>query len=160
MKTRSRILLAAAVASALFLAPSIAEAQTATANMTVSATVAKSCVVTGPSGPVNFASYDPVSTTQLSAPGTISVRCVRGTGYSIALTSDTGFNMRGTGGDIPYAVLQPDGSTSWTANSLVVPATAITSSAARDYVATVRPAVGVDVPAGSYTDTVHVTVTY
>ena len=162
MRSFSRILLGAAVAiaAAVALAPGVAEAQSVTANMTVSATVAKSCVVSGPAGAVNFTSYDPVSAAQLSATGTISVRCVRGTGYSVALSSTTGFNMTGTGGSIPYAILQPNGSTPWTTTALVVPAADITTSAARDYVATVRPAIGADVAAGNYSDTVLVTVTY
>ena len=128
MRSFSKLLLGAAVAvaAAVALAPGVAEAQSATANMTVSATVAKSCVVSGPAGAVNFAAYDPVSTAQLSATGTISVRCVRGTGYSVALSSTTGFNMTGAGGAIPYAILQPNGSTSWTTTALVVPAAAIT----------------------------------
>lgn len=160
MRNLSKLLLAAAVATAALVAPAFAQAQTATANMTVSASVAKSCVVTGPAAAVNFGTYDPVSPAQLTSQGTISVRCVRGTGYSVALSSTSGFNMTGTGGSIGYAVLQPDGTTSWTASPLVVPAAAINTSVARDYVATVRPVIGADVPAGNYSDTVLVTVTY
>jgi spore coat protein U-like protein len=160
MRILPKLLLAAALAVGATVAPGLAQAQSATANMVVSATVAKSCVVSGPAAAVNFSAYDPVSTGQLSAQGTISVRCVRGTGYSIALSSSNGFAMRGTVGSIPYEVLQPGGTTSWTANALVVPALDITTSAPRDYVATVRPAVGADVQAGNYSDTVLVTVTY
>jgi len=159
MRTLQKLLLAAAFAVAA-LAPGLAQAQSTTANMVVSATVAKSCVVSGPAAAINFSAYDPVSTTQLSATGTISVRCVRGTGYSVALSSNNGFTMTGAGGAIPYEVLQPGAASSWTANALVVPASAITTSQPRDYVATVRPGIGADVPAGSYTDTVLVTVTY
>ncbi len=159
MRTLPKLLLAAAVAVGA-AAPGLAQAQSTTANMVVSATVAKSCVVAGPAAAVNFSAYDPVSTAQLSATGTISVRCVRGTGYSVALSSNNGFSMTGAGGSIPYAVLQPGGTTSWTTNALVVPATDITTSAPRDYVATVRPGIGADVPAGNYSDTVLVTVTY
>jgi spore coat protein U-like protein len=162
MRNLSKLLLAAAVATAAVVAPGFAQAQavTTTANMTVSATVAKSCVVTGPAAAVNFGAYDPVSTAQQSAQGTISVRCVRGTGYSIALSSTSGFNMTGTGGSIGYAILQPDGVSSWTASPLAVAAATVNTSAARPYVATVRPVIGADVPAGNYSDTVLVTVTY
>ena len=159
MRTLQKLLLAAAFAVAA-VAPGLAQAQSTTANMVVSATVAKSCVVSGPATAINFSAYDPVSTSQLVGQGTISVRCVRGTGYSVALSSNNGFTMTGAGGAIPYEVLQPGGASSWTANALVIPASAITTSAARDYVATVRPGIGADVPAGSYTDTVLVTVTY
>ena len=160
MRNLSKFLLAAAVATAAVVAPGFAQAQTATANMIVSATVAKSCVVSGPAAAIDFGAYDPVSTAQQSAQGTISVRCVRGTGYSIALSSNNGFSMIGNGTSIGYAILQPDGATSWTASPVVVAASAINSSAPRPYVATVRPVIGADVPAGNYSDTVLVTVTY
>jgi len=160
MRTLPKLLLAAALAVAANGAPGAAQAVDITANMVVSATVAKSCVVSGPAAAVNFSAYDPVSTAQLSGQGTISVRCVRGTGYSIALSSNNGFKMVGTVGSISYAILQPGGATSWTANALVVPASDITTSAPRDYVATVRPEIGADVAAGNYSDTVLVTVTY
>jgi spore coat protein U-like protein len=129
--------------------------------MTVSASVARRCVVNGPAAAVNFASYDPMSTAQLSAVGTIQVRCVRGTGYTISLSSSSNFNMTGPGGAvIPYAILQPNGSTSWTASPVNVPSSAVTSSGWLPYDATVRPAIGADVPEGAYTDTVNITVTY
>jgi spore coat protein U-like protein len=159
MRTLPKLLLAAAFAVAA-VAPGAAQAVETTANMVVSATVAKSCVVSGPATAINFSAYDPVSTSQLTAQGTISVRCVQGTGYSVALSSNNGFAMTGAGGSIPYAILQPNGSTPWTTTALVVPASDITTSAARGYVATVRPGIGADVPAGNYTDTVLVTVTY
>jgi spore coat protein U-like protein len=160
MRSLPKLVLAAAVAVAAVVAPGLVQAQSTTANMVVSATVAKSCAVSGPAGGINFSAYDPVSTAQLSATGTISVRCVRGTGYSVALSSNNGFAMTGASGAIPYAILQPGGTTSWTASALVVPASDITTSAPRDYVATVRPAIGADVPAGNYSDTVLITVTY
>jgi spore coat protein U-like protein len=160
MRNLTKILLAAAIAGAAFLAPSVAEAQTANASMTVSATVAKSCVVTGPAAPVNFSAYDPVSAAQQSATGTISVRCVRNTPYSIALTSANGFRMIGTGGNIPYTVLQPNGTTVWSTTALAVPAASVTNNLPINYTATVNPALNADVPVGSYTDTVNVVVTY
>jgi spore coat protein U-like protein len=160
MRNVQKLLLASAVAVAATLAPGLAEAQSVSANMTVSATVARRCVVTGPSAPVAFNGYDPLSTTQLSAVGSITVQCVRGTGYTIALTSNNGFAMQGQGTAIPYGILQPDGTTNWATTPLVVADASITNSAPRSYNATVRPVVGRDVPAGSYTDTVLVTVTY
>ncbi len=160
MRNLTKLLLAAAVAAAALLAPAAAEAQTANASMTVTATVAKSCVVTGPAAPVNFAAYDPVSSTQLSATGTISVRCVRNTPYSIALTSANNFRMTGTGGNIPYTVLQPNGTTVWSTTPLAVGAAAVATNAPISYTATVNPALNADVPVGTYTDTVNVVVTY
>jgi spore coat protein U-like protein len=162
MRNVKKLLLASAVAVAATLLPSLAEAQSqsVTANMTVSATVARRCVVTGPAAPVNFSSYDPLSSAQLSAVGTITVQCVRGTGYTIALTSTNSFAMQGQGTSIPYSILQPGGSVDWRATPLVVADASITTSSPRSYDATVRPVVGQDVPAGNYTDTVVVTVTY
>lgn len=159
MRNVQKLLLASAVAAAAALVPDLAQAQV-TANMTVSASVQRRCVVSGPAAAVDFSSYDPMSTAQLSAVGGITVQCVRGTGYSIALSSTNGFAMQGQGTAIPYSILQPNGSTDWRASPLVVADGAITNSAPRTYNATVRPEVGVDVPAGSYTDTVLITVTY
>ncbi|MGA8892118.1 MAG: spore coat protein U domain-containing protein [Anaeromyxobacteraceae bacterium] len=160
MRSAQKLLLASAVAAAAALAPGLAEAQSVNANMTVSATVLRRCVVTGPAAPVNFADYDPLSSAQLSAVGSITVQCVRGTGYTIALSSTNGFAMQGQGTSIPYSITQPNGTSNWTTTPLVVADAAITNSAPRSYDATVRPAIGQDVPAGNYTDTVLVTVTY
>jgi spore coat protein U-like protein len=160
MRNVPKLLLASAVAIAAALVPDLAQAQSVTANMTVSASVQRRCVVTGPAAAVNFSGYDPMSAAQLSAVGTITVQCVRGTGYTIALTSNNGFAMQGQGTAIPYTILQPNGSTNWGSTPLVVADASITNSSPRTYDATVRPAVGADVPAGNYTDTVLVTVTY
>jgi spore coat protein U-like protein len=160
MRNVQKLLLAAAVAAAAALVPDLAQAQSVTANMTVSATVQRRCVVTGPAAPISFTNYDPLSAAQLSAIGTITVQCVRGTGYTIALSSNNGFAMQGQGTSIPYSILQPGGSTDWRATPLVVADASVTNSSPRSYDATVRPAVGADVPAGNYTDTVLITVTY
>jgi len=160
MRNVQKLLLVSVVAAAAALVPDLAQAQSVSANMVVSATVARRCVVSGPAAPVAFNGYDPLSTTQLSAVGSITVQCVRGTGYSIALSSTNGFAMQGQGTSIPYSILQPNGSTDWRSTPLVVADATITNSSPRSYDATVRPALGQDVPAGNYTDTVIVTVTY
>jgi len=163
MKTPTKILLAAAVAGAFFFAPAIAEAQVnpATANMTVTATVVKSCTVTGPASAVNLGNYDPLSATQLSGQGTINVRCVRSTPYTISVTSANGFAMKSAGGSLlPFTIYQPNGTTDWKATPLSVPAGSVTSFAAIPYIATVKPAAGVDLPVGAYTDTVTFSVAY
>jgi spore coat protein U domain-containing protein, fimbrial subunit CupE1/2/3/6 len=159
MRSLTKLFLAVAVVAVA--APGSARAADATANMIVSASVAKSCVVTGPASAVNFAAYDPISSAQLSAVGQITVRCVRGTGYDLKLSSGNGFKMMGPGGAaIAYDVLQPDGTTSWTTTALTVAAVDVDTSAPRTYDATVKPAVNADVPVGDYTDTVVITVTY
>jgi spore coat protein U-like protein len=163
MKTLTKILLAAAVAGAFLLAPSFAEAQTnpATATMTVQATVVKSCTVTGPASAVNLGNYDPLSATQLSGQGTINVRCVRNTPYTISVSSANGFAMKSAAGDLlPFAIFQPNGTTDWKATALSVPAGNVTSFAPISYIATVKPTVGLDLPAASYTDTVTFSVAY
>ncbi len=163
MSRFSKILLAAAVAGAAFLAPAVAEAQTATGSMTVTASVAKSCVVQGPTGAVDFPAYDPVSSTQQQQNATIQVRCVKGTGYSIGLTSANGWKIRSaSGGDIPYEIWQPGTSTAWNdLTKVVVSPGAVSGNGYLSYVGQVRPGLYADVSAANdFKDTVTITVTY
>jgi spore coat protein U-like protein len=79
-------LLALAVTGSMFAAAS-ANAANANGNLTVTANVASSCMVSSP-GSLAFGAYDPVNannTTALNGAGTINVRCTRGTTTTIAL---------------------------------------------------------------------------
>jgi len=71
------------------------QTSSATAQLTVSASVSKNCTIT--TAPVNFGAYDPV-TANASAPldgiGTITVTCTKGAAAKVGL--DAGRNIAGT----------------------------------------------------------------
>jgi spore coat protein U-like protein len=82
-----RIALLSAAAAAL-LSAADASAQSATATFTVSATVAKNCVIDAATDiAISDATtpWDPTTTSNPTATGTITVRCTRGTTYTIDL---------------------------------------------------------------------------
>lgn len=66
----------------------VAHAATKTASISVTASVAGSCKITGTT--VAFGAYDPSVTTALTASGNIVVACTKGTTYTVGL--DTGLN--------------------------------------------------------------------
>lgn len=77
----SRILLPA-VTGVLLAFAGTAGAVTKTANFTVSATVAKNCVISA--NPLNLGTFD--GTNDLTQTTTIAVRCTNGTGYTVNLS--------------------------------------------------------------------------
>ncbi len=82
--TRSLLRLTlAAAAAALLLASGAASAQTATADIAVSATVNKTCTIS--TLPVAFGAYDPAVTAQPVATGRVTVSCTKGTSWAIDL---------------------------------------------------------------------------
>ena len=69
--------------------------QSATASLTVSASVSKNCTIT--TAPVTFGAYDPVTanaTAPLDATGTVTVTCTKGAVAKVGL--GTGSNAEGT----------------------------------------------------------------
>ena len=69
--------------------------QTASASLTVSASVSKNCTIT--TAPVNFGAYDPVAanaTAPLDGIGTVTVTCTKGAPAKVGL--GTGSNAQGT----------------------------------------------------------------
>lgn len=163
-----------AVAFSLALAASTANAGTATANLLVTATVLGVC--TAATTPVAFGVYDPSSASPTDATGTVTVTCTPGATYSIAL--DAGANP-GTAGNVntrrmlanasdylPYQLyLDASRTTVWgdgaNGSSLNPPAGTYTATGLPQvYNVYGRVTAGQYVPAGSYVDTVIVTVTY
>ena len=130
-------------------------AQTATANLNISATVNKTCTIT--TTPVAFGIYDPVVTnasTPLDATGTVVVTCTKGAGTRIDL---------GNGGNfLTYELYTDTGRTtvwgSGTTNGNTIGAAP--SKAARTVTVYGRVAAGQDVSAASYTDTVVATINF
>ena len=86
-----RTLLAASALSLLAVATPAA-AQSATSSFQVSANVLKTCTISAT--PIGFGNYDPVgayAATPADQTGTVTVRCTRGTSWSVALGAGDNF---------------------------------------------------------------------
>lgn len=162
-------LLKLVIAGAL-VAPTAALAaftQTATGSLTVSASVTATCTV-GTSA-IDFLAVDPFATTDLTATGAVKVTCTNGTAYSIGL--DKGANgadvsnrqMANGTAMMNYALYTDDAhANNWGNTDGTDTLTGLTGSGTEQS----NPVYGV-VPkgqnalkAGSYSDTVVVTVNY
>lgn len=145
-----------------------ASAATATANLTVSATVTKNCTVS--TSALAFGSYDPVvanASANLDGTGGVTVACTRGATASIALGSGsnaTGSTRRmtdGAGNYLAYELYSDSGRSSvWNTGAGALGLTAAPSRAAREFAVYGRIAGNQDVPAGAYGDTVVATVNF
>ncbi|MDD5365667.1 MAG: spore coat U domain-containing protein [Gallionellaceae bacterium] len=160
MNTRLKYLVAL-----LGLGAAPALAATATATLSVTATVAATCSVA--TTPVAFGTI--VSSTTNASTGTVTVTCTNGTGYTIALGDglyySSGRRMRSSASTyeyLPYELYQEVGhSTLWGDGSHGTVMGSLTGSGvAQPY--TVYGLIPIDQypKADSYADTVQVTVTY
>lgn len=156
-----------ALASFGLATPALAQS-TASSNLSVTATVTANCSVT--TSPVAFGSVDTLSGTNVDASGGITVTCTSGTGWTASANAGSGsgaslLTRRMTAGSntLNYSLYTNStrttawgdgtGSTGTIANSGTGSAQAITIYGR-------VPAGQGTVPAGSYADTVAVTVTY
>ena len=159
--------LALAAVMVLASAP-VAYAQTATANLNVSANVANKCTIA--TNPLNFGPYDPVQDNLVIArdsTGTVIIRCTKGSTANIGL--DLGDNAlagarRMTDGTnhLTYELYSDLARTQvWgnAAPSWVTPPVA-PSSAARNFTVYGRIPAAQDVPSGNYADIVEATVNF
>jgi spore coat protein U-like protein len=143
-------------------------AQTATANLTVSATVSKNCSIT--TSAVAFGSYDPVvanATTDLDASGSVVVTCTKGAGTRIDLglggnASGSTRRMAGGGDFLTYELYQDSTrSTVWGSGAGSGMTIAVApSKAARTFTVYGRIPAGQDVSAASYNDSVVATINF
>jgi spore coat protein U-like protein len=156
------------LAAVMVLASPDAHAQTATANLNVSANVAEKCTIA--TTPLNFGAYDPVQN-HLSSPldgtGTVIVRCTQGATANIGL--DQGDNASGGArrmidgtNHLTYELYSDDLRTAVWGNSApawLTPPPA-PSAAARIFTVYGRVFAAQDVPSGSYGDIVEATVNF
>jgi spore coat protein U-like protein len=157
------------LAAVMVLASPGAHAQTATANLNVSANVAEKCTIA--TTPLNFGEYDPVQN-HLSSPldgtGTVIVRCTQGATANIGL--DQGDNASGgtrrmidvTNNLLTYQIYSDANRTQvWgnAATTWLTPPPA-PSAAARIFTVYGRVFAAQDVPSGSYGDIVEATVNF
>jgi len=166
---RRILCLLAGLAAVAIAVESSLSAQSATASLTISASVSKNCTIT--TSPVNFGAYDPV-TANATAPrdgtGTVTITCTKGAPAKVGL--GVGSNSQGTtrrmlGGTAAYLTyeLYKDsthasvwGNTADTA--LDIPAAPNRNP--RDFTVYGRAPAGQDAPVGAYTDTVVATVNF
>lgn len=154
-------------------AATTSEATTATASLSVTASVAANCTIT--TSAVAFGAYDPVSanaTAALNGTGAVNVTCT--TGASTTVTLGQGSNAGTGSSDTAPARRLTDGSSHFLTYSLYsdtnrttvwgnTAGTGVPSTGTGTQVAlTVYGAVGAgqNVPTGSYSDTVVATVTF
>ncbi|MGE5792093.1 MAG: spore coat U domain-containing protein [Bacteroidota bacterium] len=167
----------AAIAAALgaLVLPSAAPAATATGSFQVTANVTATCLVSSTSN-VAFGAYDTTVATNLQATGTVSVTCTRNTAIT-SIDLNLGVNASGAtrrmtdGTDfITYELYRPASAVPgaacaytavWGSGAVngLVPAAA-PSNAARTFNVCGQTTQGQNVGAGSYADTVTVTVNY
>jgi spore coat protein U-like protein len=150
-----------------------ASAATATANLTVSTTIANTCTIT--TAPVAFVAYDPVvanASTPLPGTGTITTTCT--TGAAPVITLGQGANAGGGSTDaapvrqmangankMAYGLWQNAGhSTVWGNTAGTAPASIAGTGVAQNATVYGQIPAGQNLPSGSYTDTVVATVTF
>ena len=162
-------------AAALSVAGTASAATTVTGSFQVTASVANSCVVTSATD-IAFGAYDPASannTTALDGAGSVTVRCTRGSNAAIALNEGlaaaggsactTPLRQMSDGGTnrLRYDLYSDSGRTTpWGCSTTNDVDQAFTSLAPVTFQTYGRIPAGQDVPAGSYADTVTVTVTF
>lgn len=153
--------------------PGSASAGSASANLSVTATVAASCSIA--TAPVSFGTYDPTGAGNLNATGSVSITCTLGAIPTITLglgANASGATRRMSNGTsyIEYELYQPSTVVAgapcaytqvWGTSGLAVftPVAAI-SNATRTYNVCGQAAQGQNVTTGTYTDTVTATVNF
>jgi len=159
MSRLSRIVvLAAVVAVALAITSGSVYAATATDTLTVSATVSDQCRVKSVTD-INFGVYDPTEeTTPTDADGDFTFKCTKDTGYDLYITGAR--SMTDGTNTISYELYTNSGrTTAWSTTSPGVTGTSASNADdTRGIYGRITPAQ--DVPAGSYSGTVTITVEY
>ena len=143
-------------------------AQTATANLSISATVNGNCTIT--TSAVAFGSYDPVGThaaTPLDNTGGVTVTCTKGAGTRIDLglganASGSTRRMQGPTDLLTYELYQDSARTTiWSSGAGSGLAIAVAPSITpRSFTVYGRVPAAQNVGAGTYTDTVLATVNF
>lgn len=145
------------------------EAQTATASLTVTASVTKNCTITA--APVNFGAYDPIAanaTAPLDSFGIISVTCTKGATANVGLNAGSnsqGLTRRMTQGTAQYLTyeLYKDSTfaTVWgNTTDTDLDVTAAPNRNPRNFNVYGRILAAQDATVGNYTDTVVATVNF
>jgi spore coat protein U-like protein len=169
MKKLASILTTIIALGTLAIFSSAAQAGTATANLSVTATVDSACSVTTAS--LNFSTYEPLgsnATQPDDGQGSVTLTCTTGAVASIGLGG--GLHVAGAqaylgdaGGAhfVPYALYQDSShSIIWSTGTNVMTTPAAPNSNERVYTVYGRIAAGLSLAPGAYTDTVQVAVNF
>lgn len=170
--SRLTLLATSLVAAGLAGLSGTASAQTETANLDVSATVAASCTIS--TAALAFGTYDPIVTNAsdpLDATGTVTVTCTNGS--TTAITLGQGANADGTSTDaaperrmaagtdhLSYDLYSDTGRTTVWGNTAPTSVAHTGTGTSTDLTVYGRITGGQNVPAASYADTVVATVTF
>jgi len=162
---RLRIALAVS-ALAVLAAATTAAAQSASDTFQVSANVLKVCTISATA--IDFGDYDPVSandTTPADQTGTVTIRCTRGTGWSVALGAGNNFSagrrMRlGATGEYLGYELYSDASRTTVWDGAAPRTGTAANRAALDLTVYGRVAAGQDAVEGAYLDSVVATINF
>jgi len=161
---RIRAVLGALALGSAFVAPLAADALTTTGTMAVSATVSDSCTTSATAASFGTWTFTAAST----ASSTITVTCTDGSAVS-SVGLDNGLQpvatvrqMKSTGAStIAYGLYQDAGyATAWTNAAWPALATYTAGVSASTFTAYAKAPAGPNVIAGTYNDTVGITVTY
>lgn len=151
--------------AAAALLPAAAWSATATTTMAVTATVISACIVTAT--PMAFGSYDPTSATATTSTSVISVTCTSAAPYNVGLdkgangSSVTARLLKTGANTLPYSLYSDASYTVNWGNTVGTDTVTGTGSGILQNVTVYgRIPAAAAVPAGAYTDTVTVTVTY
>lgn len=150
-----------------FMAPQMAMAGSTSTSMGISATVLSACIVT--SNSMGFGNYNPTSATPTDATSTLDVTCTAGTNYSVGLNTGTKAGatvltrqMTSGANALSYSLYSDSSrSTNW-GNTPGTDTPAQTTAGVLPSTFTVygRIPAQQNVQAGSYADTVTITVSY
>lgn len=148
-------------------------AATVTTNLTVSATISNNCTIS--TAAVAFGAYDPIVTNlaaALDGTGTVTTTCTSGASPVITLGqgANAGFGstdaapqrQMASGSDhMSYGLYQNAGRTTmWGNTSGTAPTAVAGTGVAQNVTVYGRVAAGLNLPTGSYSDTVVATVTF
>lgn len=163
---RSKVLASALLVPAL-LDASAGRAATATTAFPVTATVVKACQVNA--SPLAFGNYDPTSAAALNGTTTLTVLCTVGSSFTVGLNAGTATGatvatrkMSNGGNTLSYALYQDAGrGDNWGNTPGTDTPDAITAATTPTNMTVYgQVPAGQNVPAGDYSDTITVTVTY
>jgi len=155
-----------ALAALAFGLAAPALAQTATANLAVSATVVNNCSITA--NPIVFGNYDPITAAAVDGAGSVVVTCTATRAWWVGLGAGSGGATAGVSRSMSlgasrlgYELYQDNGRTTVWGNTQATGVAGTGSGAAQTVPVYGRVAAGqTTVPAGGYADSVVATVNF
>jgi len=165
-RLKHRAMVAGVVALAAFGSGHQAYAATATSSIAVTAAILQTCIVSASA--LAFGTYDPTSATPSDSSTALTVTCSLATTYNVGLSAGGGSGasvatrkMTSGGNTLDYSLYTSAARSTVWGNTVGVDTVSGTGTGLPvAYTVYGRVAAQQSVPAGAYTDTVTVTVTY